>query len=134
MLCAAGLEEVEGNITGGGVQSQGLKSPDALARQARDVSVSMELPEQRLGVPQLQYRLRPGQCGMCGEQRAALGVFAGRLGGPAGQRQHLVRAGQLVDPCPPQGFARRGVPSVQHLLWCRCVPRPVDRLPYESGG
>ncbi|WTP20289.1 hypothetical protein OG975_05485 [Streptomyces sp. NBC_00203] len=33
-------------------------------QQARDMAVSRELPEQRLGVSQLRHRfLRPGQCG-----------------------------------------------------------------------
>ncbi|CAM5706125.1 hypothetical protein SVIOM74S_05722 [Streptomyces violarus] len=132
--CSAGFEEVDGYVTGGGVQDQGFQAADALAQQTGHVAVSAELPEQCLGVPQLQHRLqRPRQCGMRGEQRAALRVFAGRLGRPAGQRQDLAQVGQFVDLRPPQSLARLGVPRVQHLLRRRRLPDPVDRLPYDIG-
>src|SRR5207244_3586713 len=49
--CAARLEEVDGNLTGGSVQNQGFQASDALAQQARHVAVTAEFPEQRLGVP-----------------------------------------------------------------------------------
>src|ERR671910_3206402 len=85
-------------------------------------------------MPQLQYRfLRPGQRGVGGEERAALRVSAGRIGGPAGQRQDLVQSGEFVDPGPSQGLTRGGVARVQYLLRRRRVPGPVDRLPYEIG-
>jgi hypothetical protein len=102
----------------------GLQAGQPGGDQRGDVAVAAVLAQQRDGVEQLQVRLgRPGQVGVAGVERAALGRAA--LAGGAGQLERLddVGAVEQVAAHPAQRPVGGAVAGLDELGRRRDVPR-----------